>query len=99
MERDNGWTSAGYTYAFGTCDDNVIKTMKSSDITYAKTTESTHKFDIPSDFLRWNLTHHHDEEKLFELDGEFLLDLVYFSLYSTAKLFYAWGYKFDQNGN
>lgn len=91
----------GYAYAFGACDEQIIAALRTCGIVYARTIEATHSFDIPSDFLRWNPTCHHDDERLFALAEEFLSDSMYFSFYSPAKLFYVWGhsYEFDQNDN
>lgn len=101
LEEITGQPLTGYAYAFGACDDTIISALKSCGIVYARTIESTHKFDIPSDFYRWNPTCHHDDESLPGLVKEFLSEDQYFSFYSPAKLFYVWGhsYEFDQNDN
>lgn len=62
---------------------------------------TTHRFDIPENFLTWDPTCHHDDEQVFKLADEFLADGFYFNMLTPAKLFYVWGhsYEFDQCGN
>lgn len=91
----------GFAYAFGANDETIVDAAKHSGIRYSRTVVSTYKFDIPEDFLLWNPTCHHCDEKLGELTKEFLSDDPYFSFFSPAKLFYVWGhaYEFDQDDN
>lgn len=91
----------GFAYAFGACDETIVAATKASGLRYARTVVSTHRFDIPQNFLLWDATCHHNDEKLPELTEEFLSDDPYFSFYSPAKLFYVWGhaYEFDQDDN
>lgn len=101
LERMEGKPVRGYAYAFGAYDDLVIKALEACGISYARTVESTHKFEIPQSFLKWHPTCHHDDEKIYELADEFLSDRLYFSFKTPAKLFYVWGhsYEFDQCDN
>lgn len=101
LEEITGHPVTGYAYAFGAYDDTVLSAMRASGITYARTITSTHRFDIPENFLTWDPTCHHDDEKVFELADEFLADGFYFNMLTPAKLFYVWGhsYEFDQCGN
>lgn len=91
----------GFAYAFGAYDAVVLKAIEASKISYARTIEATHKFEIPENFLTWHPTCHHDDEKIYELADSFLNDGFYFSLVTPAKLFYVWGhsYEFDQCNN
>lgn len=101
LEKITGKPLTGYAYSFGVCDHTIISAMKTCGISYARTIEATHKFEIPLDFLRWDPTCHHDDKNIMKLADEFLSDEFSFSLYSPAKLFYVWGhsYEFDQNEN
>ena len=101
LERMEGKPITGFAYAFGAYDEDVIKALEASGISYARTIESTHRFEIPKNFLTWHPTCHHDDEKIYELADEFLSDGFYFSLITPAKLFYVWGhsYEFDQKDN
>ncbi len=101
LEQIEGKPVTGYAYAFGAYDEVVLDALKASGIAYARTIDATHKFDIPKNFLTWDPTCHHDDEKLFELADEFLSDGFYFNFKTPAKLFYVWGhsYEFDQCDN
>lgn len=101
LEKIEGKPVTGFAYAFGVYDDTVIKALEVTGISYARTIESTHRFDIPKNFLIWHPTCHHDDEKIFDLVDEFLSDKLFFSPSTPAKLFYVWGhsYEFDQNDN
>ena len=101
LERIQEKPVTGFAYAFGAYDDVVVQALEASGISYARTIEDTHKFEIPKNFLTWNPTCHHNDEKLFGLTDEFLSDGFYFSLVAPAKLVYVWGhsYEFDQCGN
>lgn len=91
----------GHAYAYGAYDEDVIKALEACGISYARTIESTHKFEIPQNFLKWHPTCHHDDEKVDDLVEEFLSDDFYFSYRTSAKLLYIWGhsYEFDQYDN
>lgn len=88
----------GYAYAFGAYDDTVLQSLHNCGITYARTIQATHSFEVPGNFLIWNPTCHHDDELLLALTDQFLGDSRSFPL---IKLFYVWGhsYEFDQNHN
>ena len=91
----------GYAYAFGAHDDTTRCALQVSGLRYARTITSTYSFAIPQDFLVWDPTCHHNDERLFALADSFLSDELYFSLLTPAKLFYVWGhsYVFDQCEN
>ena len=87
LEQITGRPLTGFAYAFGAVDENILNAVRLSGISYARTITSTYKFDIPLDFLQWNPTCHHDDERVMELADAFLSDDFYFSMYSPAKLF------------
>ena len=101
LERIEGKPVNGFAYAFGAYDEVVLNALEACGISYARTVTSTHNFEIPKNFLTWNPTCHHDDERIYELAEEFLSDGFYFSLTTPAKLFYVWGhsYEFDQCEN
>ena len=101
LEKLLGHPVTGFAYAFGAADETIVDAVKKSGLRYARTIKSTCNFDIPQDFLLWDPTCHHNDEKLFDLLSEFLSDEPYFNFYSPAKLFYVWGhaYEFDQCDN
>ena len=59
-------------YANGSYDDRVVDIIKRCGIDYARTTVSTERFDIPTDWLRLPATCHHKNPRLMELAKEFV---------------------------
>ena len=88
----------GMAYAFGTYNDSVIEDLRRCGIKYARTVNATSKFDLPSDWLRWDPTCHHRSACLTELVNEFLTDEGGKS-YTSQKpsLFYLWGHSYEFN--
>ena len=62
----------GMAYAYNGYNDEIVAALKSLGITYARTTEPSHSFEIPSDWLRLKPTCHHDDPQLNELLNKFL---------------------------
>lgn len=88
----------GHAYPFGLYDDTVCDMLKAAGIHYGRTVDSTGKFDIPQDFMRWNPTCHHNDPRLMELAKQFCEKD---SLFGQPQLFYLWGhsYEFDMEQN
>lgn len=88
----------GHAYPFGTYNDEVVDILKTAGIVYARTVNSTHKFEIPTDWLRLNPTCHHDDPELFNLADKFI-DAK--DNWGHSMLFYLWGhaYEFEANNN
>ena len=97
LEAQFGRIVRGMAYPMGTYDDRVVEVLKSCGIAYARTTKSTERFDIPSDWLRMPATCHHKNPRLMELAKTF----VEAKTPNHPKLFYLWGhtYEFDDNNN
>lgn len=86
----------GMAYANGLFNDDVVNILKYAGIWYSRTTESTLKFTMPSDWLRMPATCHHKNPQLMELADKFL------ELKSIKpSVFYVWGhaYEFEDNNN
>ena len=62
----------GMAYPFGTYSDKLVELLRLSGMEYARTTRSTHSFELPDDFLLWHPTCHHADETLFDLSERFL---------------------------
>lgn len=88
----------GMAYPFGTTSDAVVEALKRCGVVYARTTVSTGKFDIPTDWLRMPATCHHNNHSLMEYAEKFV---ALPDQGREAKLFYLWGhsYEFEQNNN
>ena len=86
----------GMAYANGLFNDDVVNILKYAGIWYSRTTESTLKFTMPSDWLRMPATCHHKNSQLMELADKFL------ELKSIKpSVFYVWGhsYEFEDDNN
>ncbi len=102
LESMLGHPVRGMAYANGRFDDNVVAILNQCGIVYSRTTVSTERFDIPTDWLRLPATCHHNNPRLMELLDRFLEDNRSGYFWSRApKLFYLWGhsYEFNANGN
>lgn len=80
----------GMSYAFGAYDNDIINALSVCGIEYSRTVDSTGSFNVPTDFLRWNPTCHHNAE-LMELADNFLNSPGYRKL----EVFYVWGHSFE----
>lgn len=98
LEEMFGTIVRGMAYPMGTCDDNVVQTLRRCGVVYSRTTNSTYDFKLPADWLRWHPTCHHREKELPELCKRFLELEVGFR---GPRLFYLWGhsYEFDLRDN
>ena len=87
----------GMAYPYGTYNDTVVAALHMCGIYYSRTTVSTEKFTMPTDWLRMPATCHHKNPRLMELVSNFL------ALKPTRnpQLFYLWGhaYEFDEVNN
>lgn len=99
LERIFGGFVDGMAYANGSYDDKSVELVRNCGIKYARTVESSHKFDIPSDWLRLKPTCHHFDSKLEELTEEFLKDYPSDTHYIhiNPRLFYLWGHAYGFN--
>lgn len=91
----------GMAYAYNGYNDAIVGVLKQLGIAYARTTESSHSFGIPSDWLRLKPTCHHADRLLPGLCDKFLDDSPAREFkHREPWLFYIWGhgYEFD-DGN
>ena len=97
LEAIAGYPVQGMAYAFGEYDGNVIRALRALGIVYSRTTDATHSFHRPEEFLTWNPTCHHADPELPALCERFLED----SQAGGAPIFYLWGhsYEFDVDNN
>lgn len=82
----------GMAYPFGTCSSDLVELLRSCGMAYARTVHSTGEFALPEEFLRWNPTCHHADERLFAYAERFLENE---SGYYGPKLFYVWGHSYE----
>lgn len=87
----------GMAYPYGTLNDTVVDALKLCGIYYSRTTVSTEKFDMPTDWFRMPATCHHNNPRLPELVTSFLSS----NPNRAPQLFYLWGhtYEFERDNN
>ena len=98
LEKYAGRPVRSFAYPFGTFNEDVKNILRLAGYRSARTIVSTGAFGIPSDFLQWDATAHHNDPKLMELAEEFCVGRT---MSFGPKLFYLWGhaYEFDGNNN
>ena len=88
----------GFVFANGFISDELIDLVARCGFKYARTTDSTHSFEIPNNWLKLEPTCRHRDPKLMELAEEFLQDRegIHF-WWQFPKLFYLWGHSYEYN--
>ena len=99
LERMFGCIIKGMAYPYGTFSDEVVEALRACGISYSRTTVSTEKFNIPTDWLRMPATCHHNNPRLMELAEKFAA--IDGTKLTEPKLFYLWGhsYEFEDKDN
>lgn len=95
LEEEYGQIVRGMAYPYGTYNDDVVDVLKCCGIVYSRTTETTGKFSIPTDWLRLKATCHHADPNLMELAHKF----VEKEWKTAPALFYVWGHTFEFEGD
>ena len=95
LERLFGKRVRGMAYPYGTTNDAIVRVLKQVGIVYARTTVTTEKFDIPSDWLRLPTTCHHTNPRLMKLATIFVESEVL----DDPQMFYLWGHSFEFDYN
>lgn len=90
LEEYSGRLVRGFSYPFGEYNQTLLAQAKAAGIVYSRTVESTMQFNLPSDFLLWHPTCHHNQvtEKLVQ-------DFLNAPEYRNLSLFYIWGHSFE----
>lgn len=91
LEEEYGQIVRGMAYPFGTYNDAVVDVLKGCGIVYSRTTETTGKFTIPTDWMRLKATCHHASPNLMELAQTFVNN----AKCKEPLLFYVWGHTFE----
>ena len=86
----------GMAYPYGTFSTDFTRTLRDCGVAYARTVESTHRFDIPNDWLTLPATCHHKDPELMNLARKFAEGKPY-----RPQMFYLWGhsYEFESDNN
>lgn len=90
------WVRGG-AYPYGTWNEQTLDSLRACGVDYFRTTQDSHSFDVPQDWLRLAPTCHHNDPQLPALAERFLHDPVERRPY----LFYIWGhsYEFERDDN
>lgn len=93
LEQYCGKIVRGFSYPYGEYNERLVETAVSLGIVYSRTVEDTMNFSLPSDFMHWHPTCHHNKvtDKLVE---DFLNA-------RKLPLLYIWGhsFEFERNNN
>ncbi|MBO4903242.1 MAG: polysaccharide deacetylase family protein [Lachnospiraceae bacterium] len=79
----------GMSYPFGEFFREMIDVAQAVGLEYSRTVEDTMNFNLPTDFMRWHPTCHHN--KAFSLLDDFQSTPEWRGL----SLFYIWGHSFE----
>ena len=93
LERQFGRVVRGLAYPYGSYSDDTVAVLRACGIAYARTTQSTEKFDIPTDWLRMPATCHHNSVRLAELTERFVEGQP--KKNENGWLFYLWGHSYE----
>ncbi len=90
LERISGYPVVGMSYPYGDFSDESIAIMKTCGIVYSRTVNSVPNFKMPTDFMRWNPSCHHNAAE--DTVTRFLSTI---DSKDRAHLLYIWGHSFE----
>ena len=102
LENIFGKIIKGMAYANGAYNEEIIGLLRKIGIRWARDAGGTETFDLPTDWMQWRGTCHHNHPRLMELAKTFVEEKTHWYYWARQlKLFYLWGhsYEFDNNDN
>ncbi len=100
LEDIVGHTVRGFAYPYELCETaGMVDAIASCGIKYARTTVSTHNFDLQYDLLRFKPTCHQADPKLPELASRFFEPDEAHPRLIRPRLFYIWGHSYEYENN
>jgi hypothetical protein len=95
-EKMFGYPVMGMAYPYGTYNKTVLQVLEALGVAYSRTVKNHRNFDLPSNYLEWNPTAHHNDPHLMEIAKRFIE-----GEFNGLGLFYLWGhsYEFDLDNN
>lgn len=102
LENRFGRIVEGLAYAYGAYTEDILRVLPSLGVKYARTAKSAYGFSLPDNFLLWDPTCHHTDERLFAYAEKFIAaDPAGELKHREPLLFFVWGhaYEFDDNGD
>ncbi len=94
LTRIFGKDPAGMAYAYGAYNPQVLESVDSLELRYARTVHSSHDFAVQQKLLEFAPTCHHDDEEAFALAKRFLETKS-----DEPMIFYIWGHSYEFDGN
>lgn len=86
----------GMAFAYNGYNDEILKVLPALGIDYARTTQSTHSFAMPENWLTWNPTCKHTDKELAALTEKFLNESPeQITKHREPWLLYIWGHSFE----
>lgn len=97
LEKALGTIVRGHAYPNGSYSEEIKQMFHQLGIAYGRVVETTGGFELPTDYMEWKGTCHHNDPKLMEY-AKFFAE---FKKPQYLKLMYVWGhsYEFDNNNN
>ncbi|MBR4910886.1 MAG: polysaccharide deacetylase family protein [Clostridia bacterium] len=100
LESITGNIVKGMAYPFGLAHESIPDIAKTCGINYARVVSPSYDFSLPKDFLKWNPTCHHGDEKIYDLIEKFFEeDDLERPWRNTPKVFYIWGHSYEFENN
>lgn len=95
-EKMFGYPVIGMSYPYGTYNKTVFQVLEVLGVAYSRTVNNHGNFTLPSNYLEWNPTAHHNDPHLMEIAKRFIEGES-----NGLGLFYLWGhsYEFDLDNN
>ena len=94
LEAVFGYPIRGMSYPFGSHTAAIRAMLPSLGILYSRVVGDSFSFDLPTDFLQWKATCHHNQ-RLLEMAEKFNADNRGIFL----RLFYVWGHSYEFDGD
>lgn len=95
LEDLSGYPVRGLSYPNGSYSKEIMDLLPACGIEYARTVISTCNFAMPTDYLEWKPTCHHNNKEFNRLADDFIALNKSQYLY----LFYVWGHSYEFEGN
>ncbi len=91
LEEIMGYPVRGLAYPNGSVNERITKMLPYTGIRYARTVVSTHSFNMPDNYMRWDPTMHHNDPEALTLARSFT------ELFKTQYLYmmYIWGHSYE----
>lgn len=88
LEIVSGKLVQGFSYAYGAYNEAAMQILRNNGFLYARTTQSTGNFWLPTDFLAWHPTCHHND--MLSLGKQFIGNLRL-----EMQIMLVWGHSYE----